>query len=73
MPNRWSGGRASADWVPLRCERVVEVTCENISGGRFRHPARFVRWRADKVPEECLLDQLEEAPPHEMTAIFGRS
>lgn len=72
MPNRWSAGRSSADWIPLRCERVVEVTCENISGGRFRHPARFVRWRPDKAPEDCLLDQLDEAPPHELVEIFGR-
>jgi ATP-dependent DNA ligase len=72
MPNRWSGGRDSADWIPLRCERVVEVTCENVSGGRFRHPARFVRWRPDKSPEDCLIDQLQEAPPHELLEIFGR-
>ena len=50
VPNRWSAGGPRAAWVPLRCERVVEVTCENISGMRFRHPARFVRWRPDKAP-----------------------
>ena len=53
-PNRWSGGRASARWIPLRPERVVEVTCENVSNGRFRHPARFLRWRPDREPAIVL-------------------
>jgi ATP-dependent DNA ligase len=71
MPNRWSGGRPSADWVPLRCERVVEVTCENFSGLRFRHPARFVRWRDDKEPLECRADQLTQSIPDELTGLFN--
>jgi ATP-dependent DNA ligase len=71
MPNRWSGGRASAAWIPLRCERVVEVTCENISGLRFRHPARFLRWRPDKDPADCRIDQLEQPVPAEFGSIFG--
>ena len=69
-PNRWSGGKASAEWVPLRCELVVEVTYENLTSGRFRHPARFVRWRPDKEPRECDYDQLEHPPPVEYTQIF---
>jgi len=71
MPNRWSGGRASAAWIPLRCERVVEVTCENISGLRFRHPARFLRWRPDKDPADCRIDQLDQPVPAEFGSIFG--
>ena len=68
-PSRWSGGRSSA-WVPLRCELVVEVTYENLTGARFRHPARFVRWRPDKEPSECRYAQLEHPPPVEYTEIF---
>ena len=47
--SRWSAGK-DADWVPVRCELVAEVTYENVTAGRFRHPARFVRWRPDKSP-----------------------
>ena len=68
-PSRWSGGRSS-EWVPLRCELVVEVTYENLTSGRFRHPARFVRWRPDKEPSQCDYDQLEHPPPVEYTQIF---
>jgi hypothetical protein len=25
----------------------------------FRHPARFRRWRLDRVPHSCTLDQLD--------------
>lgn len=70
-PNRWSGGRQSADWIPLRPERVIEVTCENVSNHRFRHPARFVRWRPDKDPSECSIDQLDTVTPHEFESLFG--
>ena len=70
-PNRWSGGRNSAPWVPLRPERVVEVTCENVSNGRFRHPARFVRWRPDKDPADCTMEQLDSPVPAEFAEVFG--
>jgi ATP-dependent DNA ligase len=69
-PSRWSGGR-DLDWTPLRPELVAEVTYENVTSGRFRHPARFVRWRADKLPAECTYDQLDQPPPVELTAIFA--
>jgi ATP-dependent DNA ligase len=68
-PSRWSGGRSAA-WIPLRCELVVEVTYENLTGMRFRHPARFVRWRPDKDPTDCRYSQLEHPPPVEYTEIF---
>ena len=68
-PSRWSGG-ASSQWVPLRCELVAEVTYENSTSGRFRHPARFVRWRPDKAPADCTYDQVDQPPPLEFTEIF---
>lgn len=71
-PSRWSNGK-SAQWVPLRCELVVEVTYENLTSGRFRHPARFVRWRPDKEPWQCAYDQLDHPPPVEYTEIFDGS
>jgi ATP-dependent DNA ligase len=67
--SRWSSGK-DADWVPVRCELVAEVTYENLTAGRFRHPARFVRWRPDKTPAECGYDQVEQPPPIEYTEIF---
>lgn len=69
-PNRWSDGRRSANWIPLRPERVVEVTCENVSSHRFRQPARFVRWRPDKDPSACSIDQLDTLTPPEFESLF---
>ncbi|MGB6058998.1 MAG: ATP-dependent DNA ligase [Microthrixaceae bacterium] len=68
-PSRWSGGKSS-EWIPLRCELVAEVTFENFTNGRFRHPARFVRWRPDKDPADCGYDQVEVPPPIEYQLIF---
>lgn len=68
-PSRWSGGNAS-DWVPLRIELVVEVTYENFTNGRFRHPARFIRWRPDKSPEDCTYEQVDIPAPVEYQRIF---
>jgi ATP-dependent DNA ligase len=59
-PSRWSTGRSAA-WEPLRPELVVEVEYDHVSGGRFRHGTRFVRWRPDKPPQQCTLEQLERA------------
>jgi ATP-dependent DNA ligase len=47
------------DWVPIAPERVVEVAYEQVDSGRLRHPARFRRWRPDREPRSCTLDQLE--------------
>ncbi len=69
-PNRWSSGRGTAPWIPLRPERVVEVTCENISNGRFRHPARFIDWRPDLEPQGCSMSQLDSEVPEELTELF---
>jgi ATP-dependent DNA ligase len=59
-PSRWNNGRESP-WVPLRPELVVEVLYDQVTGNRFRHGARFLRWRPDKAPRQCTFAQL--APP----------
>ena len=65
-PSRWSNGR-SADWRPLRPELVAEVRYDHVSGGRFRHGTRLLRWRPDKSPRQCGLEQLQaEARPGEL-------
>ncbi|HEY6230552.1 MAG TPA: ATP-dependent DNA ligase [Pyrinomonadaceae bacterium] len=57
-PSRWSTKR-SAEWEPLRTKLVVEVQYDHFTGGRFRHGTRFLRWRPDKKPEACTLDQVK--------------
>jgi ATP-dependent DNA ligase len=54
---RWAPGM-TMDWVPLRIERVVEVAYTQLDGIRFRHPARFRRWRPDRTPASCTIEQL---------------
>jgi ATP-dependent DNA ligase len=62
-PSRWSTER-SGQWEPLRPRLVVEVQYDHVTGQRFRHGTRFVRWRPDKLPEQCTMDQLQrEARP----------
>jgi ATP-dependent DNA ligase len=57
-PSRWSTER-SAEWKPLRPDLVVEVEYDHVSGGRFRHGTKFLRWRPDKAPRQCTLRQIE--------------
>jgi ATP-dependent DNA ligase len=56
-PSRWSTER-SAQWEPLAPKLVVEVGYDHVSNGRFRHGTRFVRWRPDKAPRQCTMEQL---------------
>ena len=56
-PSRWSTDR-SAQWQPLRPKLVVEVRYDHVTGDRFRHGTRLVRWRPDKPPRQCTFDQL---------------
>jgi ATP-dependent DNA ligase len=58
-PSRWST-RRSSEWKPLKPKLIVEVTYDNASGERFRHGTGFVRWRPDKAPEQCTMDQLKQ-------------
>lgn len=57
-PSRWSADR-DLEWVALRPELVIEVSFDHVSAGRIRHGAKILRWRDDKPPAECLLEQLE--------------
>jgi ATP-dependent DNA ligase len=58
-PSRWTHGR-DLEWVALRPELVVEVTFDHVSDGRIRHGTKVVRWRDDKPPQDCRLDQLDQ-------------
>jgi ATP-dependent DNA ligase len=56
-PSRWASDR-DLEWIALRPELVVEVTFDHVSGHRIRHGAKVQRWREDKDPRECTIDQL---------------
>jgi ATP-dependent DNA ligase len=56
-PSRWST-RRSTEWEPLKPRLVVEVEYDQFTGGRFRHGTHFLRWRPDKPPKKCTLDQV---------------
>ena len=70
--SRWSAGK-DLSWEPLRVERVCEVKYDHMQGDRFRHAARFLRWRPDKPPADCRYDQLEVTPAYELARVFDRS
>ncbi len=56
--SRWSTER-SAEWVPLTPTLVVEVSFDHVTGGRFRHGTRLIRYRPDKSPSQCRIEQIE--------------
>jgi len=66
-PSRWSTERSAA-WVPLKHKLVAEVQYDHVTGDRFRHGTRFMRWRPDKAPRQCTKDQVvREARPRVLT------
>jgi len=56
-PSRWKSEK-ELEWISLRPELVVEVTFDHASDGRIRHGTRILRWREDKPPRACGLDQM---------------
>ena len=56
--SRWKSEK-ELEWIELRPELVVEVTFDHVSGGRIRHGTKILRWREDKKPQECLLEQMK--------------
>ncbi|HTW12870.1 MAG TPA: ATP-dependent DNA ligase [Solirubrobacteraceae bacterium] len=56
-PSRWKSEK-ELEWIELRPELVVEVSFDHVSGGRIRHGTKLLRWRQDKPPADCRLDQL---------------
>jgi ATP-dependent DNA ligase len=71
-PSRWSTAR-SAEWQPLKPKLVVEVRYDHVTGNRFRHGTSIVRWRPDKAPGQCGMEQLgREARPGKLIAQMMR-
>lgn len=58
-PSRWRP-EEELQWVALRPELVIEVSFDQVSAGRIRHGAKLLRWRDDKSPQECTIDQLDQ-------------
>lgn len=70
-PSRWTG-KKDLSWLPLRPELVCEVAYEHMENGeRFRHTARFRRWRPDRTPGSCTYAQLEEPVGYDLADILG--
>jgi ATP-dependent DNA ligase len=63
-PNRWSSASGrDHSWIPVRPERVVEVRYTWTTAGRFRGTTKMLRWRPDREPESCTIDQLSDPDP----------
>jgi ATP-dependent DNA ligase len=58
-PSRWANDR-ELEWIELRPELVVEVSFDHVSNDRIRHGAKIARWREDKDPRACGVDQLDQ-------------
>lgn len=56
--SRWTGGK-DLSWIAVEPGVVIEISYDQLQGGRFRHATRFLRWRPDKDAAECTMDQLE--------------
>lgn len=69
-PSRWSSKR-SDKWQPIEPHLVIEVSYDHFTGGRFRHGTSIVRWRPDKSPRQCTMDQLEQktTPPSKLLGL----
>jgi ATP-dependent DNA ligase len=68
--NRWNA-RVDDSWVPIRQELVCEVEYDQLEGYRFRHNPRFLRWRPDRAPEDCRLDQLETPTDYDLADVLS--
>jgi ATP-dependent DNA ligase len=55
--NRWTGKKHTA--VMLKPKLVLEASADHVAGGRMRHGSRFMRWRPDKKPSQCTMEQVE--------------
>ena len=70
-PSRWNTERTT-QWQPLKPKLVVEVRYDQVTGRRFRHGTALLRWRPDKAPAQCTMDQLvHELRPAELATITG--
>jgi ATP-dependent DNA ligase len=67
--SRFSSAK-DVSYVPVRPERVVEVAFDQMEGSRFRHAVTFLRWRPDREPTSCRLDQVDRAPAYDLAEVL---
>jgi ATP-dependent DNA ligase len=58
-PSRWTRDARDTEWFPLKPKLVGEFQYDHFSGGRFRHGTKFLRWRPEKKPEQCTIEQIQ--------------
>lgn len=68
--SRWTGGK-DLSWTPLRPELVCEVGYDHLEGDRFRHVARFLRWRPDRDPTSCTYAQLDRPVRFDLARVLA--
>jgi ATP-dependent DNA ligase len=66
--HRWNAGK-DMSFEPVT-PLVAEVAYEQMQGDRFRHSARFRRWRPDRDPASCTYEQLDVPVPTELAAVL---
>ncbi|HET7476624.1 MAG TPA: ATP-dependent DNA ligase [Dermatophilaceae bacterium] len=69
--SRFSGSK-DVSYVRLRPELVVEVSFDQMEGLRFRHAVTFLRWRPDREPRSCTLDQVDRAASYDLDDVLSR-
>ena len=69
-PSRWSTDR-TAEWEPVDPRVVLEVAWDHFTGGRFRHGTKLLRWRFDKKPRQCTMDQVERREGKSLALLRG--
>jgi ATP-dependent DNA ligase len=67
-PSRWSTER-STEWEPLAPKLVIEVQYDHFSGHRFRHGTKLLRWRPDKDPKSCTIQQVRHETESPLTLL----
>jgi ATP-dependent DNA ligase len=60
-PSRWRP-QVTLEWSPVEPKLVVEARYDKWQGQRFRHGTKFLRFRPDKDPEQCTVDQVRPRP-----------
>lgn len=70
-PSRWSQGKDTS-WTSLDPKLVCEVTFDYLQGDRFRHAARFMRWRPDKAPSQCTWGQVRPPKRFRFEDVLGQ-
>lgn len=68
-PSRWK--QTEDPWFPLAPKLVVEVRYDHVTGDRFRHGTKILRWRPDKKPRQCTMDQLDLAEAASPLELLG--